>query len=132
MGLAAAQSCSRFEAIVALLLTQAQLVFGALGQAVVGQLQFAHVHVFLIETIHAQQRVQVLGVHAQLLQLAILVGDDLRKELVQAHKALQVFLEQVELIDLLAGFLEGCFGLFQAGAVAVLLGGTLEVQRVLA
>ncbi|MCY1309621.1 hypothetical protein D9M70_597310 [compost metagenome] len=74
----------------------------------------------------------MLGVHAQLLQLAILVGDDLRKELVQAHKALQVFLEQVELIDLLAGFLEGCFGLFQAGAVAVLLGGTLEVQRVLA
>jgi len=74
----------------------------------------------------------VLGVYAQLLQLAILIGNDLREELVQAHEALQVLLEQVELIHLLAGFLHGRLGLFQAGAVAVLLGGTLEVQRVLA
>ena len=107
-------------------------MFGALGQAVVGQLQLAHVHVCLIEAIHAQQRVQVLGVHAQLLQLTILIRDDLREELVQAHEALQVLLEQVELIHLLAGFLDGRLGLFQASAVAVLLGGALEVECMLA
>lgn len=56
-GLAAAKTCGRFEAEVALLITQAQLVLGALGQAVVGQLQFAHFHALQLLAIHAQQRV---------------------------------------------------------------------------
>jgi hypothetical protein len=84
----------RVEGVFAFFFVQAQLMLGALGQAVVAQLQLAHVHVFLMQAIHAQQRVQVLGVHAQLLQLAILIGDDLREELVQAHKALQVLLNR--------------------------------------
>ncbi|MNN52303.1 hypothetical protein D3C81_1669930 [compost metagenome] len=75
---------------------------------------------------------QVFGVHAELLQFTVLVGHNLREKLVQAHKALQVFTEQVELIDLLAGLFQRVLGFFQAATVAVSLGRAFEVQRLLA
>jgi hypothetical protein len=78
------------QAVVAALLAQAQLVFGALAQPVMGQLQLAQVHVVLLQTVDAQQRVQVLGEYAQLLQLAVFVRHDLRRNLYKAHEALQV------------------------------------------
>ncbi|MNR37854.1 hypothetical protein D3C85_1559100 [compost metagenome] len=82
VGLAAADVGGGLQAVFALLLAQTQLVFGTLGQAVMGQLQLAHIHIVFVEAVDAQQRVQVLGVHTELLQLAILVGHDLREKLV--------------------------------------------------
>lgn len=97
-----------------------------------GQLQLADVHVVLLQTVDPQQRVQVLGEHAELFQLAILIRHDLRKEFIQAHKALQVLAEQVELVHLLAGLLQRMLGFLQAGTVAVGFGGALVIQRLLA
>ena len=57
-------------------------MLGALGETVVGQFQLGDVDVVLVEAIDTQQRVQVLGVNAQLLQIAILIRDDLRQKLV--------------------------------------------------
>lgn len=86
-GLAARAPSERIS-YSAFLFAQPQLMLCSLSQAIVGQLQLTHVHVVLFEATHARQGVQVLGVYAQLLQLPIFIGRDLREEPVQPDKAM--------------------------------------------
>lgn len=53
MGLVAAQGAGWVEAVIAVPLAHAQLMFGAFGQALVGQFQFAHIHIVLFQAFHA-------------------------------------------------------------------------------
>ncbi len=62
MRFAAAHVAAKLKSVIALSFTQARMVLGALAQAIVAQLQFAHLHVVLFQPIHAQQRVLVLGI----------------------------------------------------------------------
>jgi hypothetical protein len=75
----------------------------------VGQLQLADVDGLLLQQpVGAQQRVEMAGVDAQLLQLGVVEGDDLAEELVGAHEALQVLAEQVELVRVVPASLSSC------------------------
>ncbi len=78
VGLAGADVGDGFEPVViGALLLEVQALFGALVQAVVGQLQLVDVDLLLFQVLDAQQRMQGAGVDVELFQLVVLEVDDL-------------------------------------------------------
>jgi hypothetical protein len=76
-GLAGTDVAHGIEGVLATFLAEANLVLRALLQAVVREGQVGEVEVLLLQVLGAQQRVQVAGKDAELLQLGVVVVDHL-------------------------------------------------------
>lgn len=103
-------------------LAELELMLRTLGQPVVGQLQLGEIDLLAFGCLCAQQRMQMLGEDAELLQLAVLVADDLRQKFVGTDEAGEILLEEVQRVARLAGFLQLLGEAPGAGLVAGALG----------
>ena len=84
--------------VLTLLAGKPKLLLRTFGQPVMGQGELRDIYRFFIQAIYPQQRIEVLGIDAQLLQLSVVIVDNLREEFIGPDIALQILPEQVQRI----------------------------------